>query len=141
MRTSSIDKVRLSTIHNVADSPLIPFNIFTLVIDIIAENRDTYLLKEHTVLNHSFLQICSKHRFAIVEIHEPDPRNYTTSLFINNNRFVKLLKNRPDSDAVKHIRQFTATCLFARSHVFMKAEPTFTNQVVGRDFLVNVIIK
>ena len=141
MRTSSIDKVRLSTFHNVADSPVIPFpfNIFTLVIDIIAENRDTYLLKEHTVVNHSFLQICSKHRFATVELHEPDPRNYTTSLPIN--RLVKLLKSRPDSDVVKNIRKLTATCLFARSRAFMKAEITFTNQAVGRDFLVSVIIE
>ena len=118
-------------------SAVIPFNIFTLIIDIIAENRHTVLHKELTVVNHSFLQICSKNRFAIVELPESDPRNCTTSI----NGFVKLLKSRPDSDVVKHIRKLTTTCLFASSRAFMKLETTFTNRVVGRDFLVNVVIE
>ena len=110
-------------------SPFLPFDIFTLlIINIIPQNRDTNLLKELAVVSHSFLQICSKHRFATVEVHEPDPRNYTTSI----NGFVKLLKSRPDSYFVKHIRKLP---LFASSLAFMKAEPTFTNRVVGRDFL------
>ena len=35
--------------------------------------------------------------------------------------------------------RWETTCLFARSRAFMKAEPTFTNRVVGRDSLVSVI--
>ena len=52
-----------------------------------------------------------------------------------------LLKNRPGSDVVKHIRKLTETSLFASSRAFMKLETTFTNRVVGRDFLVNVVIE
>ena len=119
-------------------SAVISFDIFTLIIHIIAENRQTFLHKELTVVNHSFLQICSKNWFAILELPESDPRNCTTSI----NGFVKLLKSRPDSGVVKHIRKLTETSLFARSRAFMKAEPTFfTNRVVGRDFLVSVVIE
>ena len=101
-------------------SLFLPFDIFTLlIIDFVAQNRDTDL-KELAVVSPSFLQICSKHRFATVELHEPDPRNYATSI----NGFVKLLKSRPDSYFVKHIRKLP---LFASSLAFMKAEPTFTN--------------
>ena len=84
-------------------SPVIPFDIFALIIDIIAENRDTDLLKGLALVNHSFLQICSKHLFATVELHEPDStrRKYATSI----NGFVKLLKSKPD--VVMHIRKLT----------------------------------
>ena len=81
-------------------SPIFPFDIFTLIIDIVGESKDTDLLKELALVSHSFLQICSKHLFSTVELHGAVPRHYTAT---SNKRFVKLLKSRPD--VVNHIRK------------------------------------
>ena len=72
-------------------SPDLPFDIITLIIDIVGENKDRNLLKELALVSHSFLQICSKHLYATVELHDSSKRG-----------FIKLLKSRPD--VVKHIR-------------------------------------
>ena len=46
----------------------LPFDIIVLIIDIVGENKDINLLKELALVSHSFLQICSKHLFATVEL-------------------------------------------------------------------------
>ena len=83
-------------------SPVIPFDIITVIIDIVGESKDTDLLKELALVSHSFLQICSKHLFATVELHDTVPRHY---LAASNKGFVKLLKSRPD--VVNYIRKLT----------------------------------
>ena len=73
--TSYIDKVRRSIFHNVGGHSfwyLYPNYWYH------SRKQTHFLHKELTVVNHSFLQICSNLRFATVELHEPDPRNYTT---------------------------------------------------------------
>ena len=72
-------------------SPDLPFDIITLIIDIVGENKDRNLLKELALVSHSFLQICRKHLFATVILDDASSKG-----------FVKLLNSRPD--AVKHIR-------------------------------------
>ena len=52
-------------------SLVLPSDIIALIINIVGENKDTNLLKELAlpVVSHSFfLQICSKHLFATVEL-------------------------------------------------------------------------
>ena len=80
----------------------LPFEIIALIIDSVGENNDTVLLKELALVSHSFLQICNRHLFATVDLHDTVPRNHFTS---SKKGFVKLLKNRPD--VVKYIRKLT----------------------------------
>ena len=79
-------------------SPVLPFDIFTLIIDIAGENEDTDLLKVLALVSHSFLQICSKHLFATIELEN-------LSWSSSKRGFVKLLQSRPD--VVKYIRKLT----------------------------------
>ena len=51
-------------------SPILPFDIIVLIIDIIGESKDTDLLKELALVSHYFLQICSTHLFATVKLHD-----------------------------------------------------------------------
>ena len=76
-------------------TPVLPLEIIGLIIDIVGENEDTNLLKELALVSHYFLQICSKHLFATVELHDASSKK----------GFVKLLKSRPD--VVKYIRELT----------------------------------
>ena len=101
-------------------SPVLPFDIIVLIIDMIGENNDTNLLKELALVSHSFLQICrkhifatvelhdaqicSKHLFATVELHDADPKRHVPS---SKKGFVKLLERRPD--VVEYIRKLTYT--------------------------------
>ena len=78
-------------------SSVLPFEIITLIIDIVGENEDTNLLKELALVSHSFLQICSKHLFAVIELDD--------ACLSSKRGFVKLLKSRPE--VVKHIRKLT----------------------------------
>ena len=55
-------------------SPVLPFDIATLIIDVVGENKQTDLLKELALVSHSFLQICSKHLFAAIALD--DARNW-----------------------------------------------------------------
>ena len=81
-------------------SPVLPFDIIALIIDIVGENKDINLLKELALVSHSFLQICSKHLFATIDLYDAVPKCRTSK-----KEFVKLLKNRPD--IVKYIRKLT----------------------------------
>ena len=97
---------RLSPIeYNSQDStmsPVLPFDITALIIDTVGENKDTYLLKELALVSHSFHQICSKHLFATIDLHDAEPSFHLAS---SKKGFIKLLKSRPD--IVKHIRKLT----------------------------------
>ena len=85
-------------------SSALPFEIITLIIDNVGDNKDTDLLKELALVSHSFLQICNKHLFATIELHDATPGSsyHVTS---SKRRFVKLLQSRPD--VVQYIRQLT----------------------------------
>ena len=84
-------------------SAVLPFDIIELIIETVGgENEDTNLLKELALVSHSFHQICSKHLFATIELHDgvscPD-------IASSKKGFVKLVRNRPD--VVKYIRKLT----------------------------------
>ena len=93
-------------------SPILPFDIIALIIDIVGENKDTNLLKELALVSHSFLQICSKRLFAtMIELHDAVPGCHVAS---SKKGFVKLLESRPD--VVKYIRK-----------LIYKVTPTYPN--------------
>ena len=81
-------------------SPVLPFDIITVIIDIVGENKDTDLLKELALVSHSFLHICREHLFATVELHD-------SGRFVDSRKiaFVELLESSPD--VVKYIRKLT----------------------------------
>ena len=81
--------------------PILPFDIFSLIIDIAGENEDTSLLKELVLVSHSFHQICIKYLFANVELHDVDLDYFTSS----KKGFIKLVKGRPN--VVNYIRKIT----------------------------------
>ena len=82
-------------------SPVLPFDIFSLIIDIAGENEDTNFLKELALVSHSFHQICIKHLFADVELYDVDLNYFTSS----KKGFLKLVKSRPN--VVNYIRRLT----------------------------------
>ena len=82
-------------------SSVLPLEIIAQIIDIVGENNDTNLLKEIALVSYSFHQMCSKHLFATVELH--DAVRLTRQPVASSKRgFVKLLKSRPG--IVKYIR-------------------------------------
>ena len=83
---------------NVQHSPFLPFDITALIIDIVGEDNDADLLKELALVSHSFHQICSKHLFATVDLHDAT-RKYASS----KKGFIKLVKSRPN--VVNYIRK------------------------------------
>jgi hypothetical protein len=84
-------------------SPVLPFEIIALIIDIVGENKDTTLLKELALVSHSFLQFCSKHLFSTIELYDADRNKHVASS--KKGEFLKLLKSRPD--VVNFIRKLT----------------------------------
>ena len=88
--------------HSTNIPSALPFDIIARIIDNIGENKDTDLLKELALVSHSFLQICNKHLFATIHLHDITPRYHVAS---SKRGFIKLLQSRPD--VVKHIRQLT----------------------------------
>ena len=77
----------------------LPYGIIDQIIDTVGEGKDTNLLKELSLVSHSFHQICCKHLFASVELHDADPKHHIAS---SKKGFVKLLKRRPH--IVEYIR-------------------------------------
>ena len=75
-------------------------DVISLIIDIVGETKDTNLLEELALVSHSFLQMCRKHLFATVELH-----NTNDCLAIPKKGFVKILKSKPY--VVKYIRKLT----------------------------------
>ena len=82
----------------------LPFDIIALIIDTVEEKKDTNLLKKLALVSHCFHQICSKHLFATVELHDADS---DSSLASSKKGFVKLLRSRPD--IVNYISKHTYT--------------------------------
>jgi len=105
-------------------SSVLPFDIIALIIDNVGENNDTNLLKELALVSHSFHQICSKHLFATVELHDVvgDPR-----VASSKRGFVKLLKSRPD--VVKHIRNLTYFC--NATSLLLSSLPRFNDHLLS----------
>jgi hypothetical protein len=87
--------------HSTTSSDL-PFDIIAQIINSVGENDDTDLPKELSLVSHSFLQICSKHLFATVELHDADPGCHVPS---SKKGFLKLLKSRPE--IINYIRKLT----------------------------------
>jgi len=85
-------------------SPVLHFDIIAEIIDVVGKNGDTNLLKELALVSHSFLEICTKHLFATVDLHDADPIDPVAS---SKKGFIKLHKSRPD--VVKYIRKLTYT--------------------------------
>ena len=82
----------------------LPYDIIVQIIDTVGEDKDTELLKELSLVSHSFHQICCKRLFATVEIHNPHPKLKRRDVF-SKKSFVNLLKSRPD--VVNYIRKLT----------------------------------
>ena len=80
----------------------LPFDIIAQIIDTVGENKETNLLKELALVSHCFHQICCKHLFATIDLHDADP-DY--ALASSKKKFVKLLRSRPD--VVIYIRKLT----------------------------------
>jgi hypothetical protein len=83
-------------------SPVLPFDIIALIIDIVAENKDKKFLNELALVSNSFLHICRKHLFATVELHDAFPGFHIAS---SKKEFLKLLESRPH--IVEYIRKLT----------------------------------
>ena len=83
-------------------SPVLPFDVIAVIIDIVGENKDTDLLKELALVSHSFHHICIKQLFANIDLHDADPFYHLVS---SKNGFVQLVKSRPD--IVNYIRKLT----------------------------------
>ena len=83
-------------------SPVLPFDVIEVIIDIVGENKDIDLLKELALVSHSFHQICIKHLFANIDLHDADPDYHLVS---SKNGFVQLVKSRPN--VVNYIRKLT----------------------------------
>jgi hypothetical protein len=79
-------------------SPVLPFDVIALIIDIVGENNPNLLI-ELALVSHSFLQICSKHLFATVKLHDANSHYGIAS---SKEGFIKLLTSRPN--VVKYIR-------------------------------------
>ena len=88
-----------SNIQHYSISPVLPFDVTTLIIDIVGENKDTDLLKELALVSHSFHHICIKHIFATVDLHDVDGD------VSSKKGFIKLVKSRPS--VVNYIRKLT----------------------------------
>ena len=78
---------------------VLPFDIIEQIIDIVGEREHRYLLKRLALISHSFLQVCSKHLFATIDLHGAFPMHHIAS---SKKGFVKLVKSRPG--VVKYIR-------------------------------------
>ena len=83
-------------------SLVLPFDIISLIIDIVGEDNDKDLLKELALVSHSFLQISSKHLFATIELHDACPKYHVAS---SKKGFVRLLNSRPN--VINYIRKLT----------------------------------
>ena len=90
-------------------SPVLPFDIIALIIDIVGENgADTKFLRKLALVSHSFLHICRKHLFATIELYDRNPDLMRHCHIASSKKlFVKLLESKPD--VAKYIRKLTYT--------------------------------
>ena len=115
-------------------SSVLPFDVMAQIIDIAGENKDTNLLKQLALVSHSFLQICSKHLFATVDLHDAIPMTRICHVASSKKGFVKLLKSRPD--VVKYIRKLTYKVGYDNRFQFPLTCPIFNND----DYLLSPIL-
>ena len=83
---------------------VLPYVIIAQIIDNVEESDDIDLIKELSLVSHSFHldQICSKHLFSTIDLHDEGPMRRTFS----KRGFVKILKRRPETaGVVKYIRK------------------------------------
>ena len=83
-------------------SPVLPFDVISLIVDIIGETKDKNSLKELSLVSHCFVQICRKHLFATVKLHSAHSQ---LKLASSKRGFAKLLKSTPD--VINYIRELT----------------------------------
>ena len=83
-------------------SPILPFDVIALIIDIIGGIQDKNSLKELSLVSHCYVQICRKHLFATVKLHSAHSQ---LKLASSKRGFAKLLKSTPD--VVNYIRKLT----------------------------------
>ena len=102
LSTSTRHQVTQSSMFHIPQMSTLPFDIISQIINTVGESEDTNLLKDLSLVSHCFHQICSKHLFATVELHDVVPRHHAAS---SKKGFLKLLKRRPD--VVNHIRKLT----------------------------------
>ena len=96
-------KLKLNIQHSTM-SPILPLEIFALIIDIAGVNEDRNLLKELSLVSHSFHQICSKHLFATDDLHDSTFHDSIWAYVPSSKKgFVKLVKIRPN--VVNYIRK------------------------------------
>ena len=81
-------------------SSVLPFEINDQIIDIVEYNKDANL-KGLALISHSFHQICSKHLFATIDLHDANPKCHGKS---SKKGFIKLVESKPD---VNYIRKLT----------------------------------
>ena len=81
---------------------VLPYDIIAQIIDNIGEKNDINLIKALALVSHSFLQICIKHLFATIKLHDACPKYHIAS---SKKGFVRLLNSRPN--VVKYIRKLT----------------------------------
>ena len=114
-------------------SSVLPIEIIALIIDNVGENEDTDLLKELALVSHSFLQICRKHLFATVELHDAisTRRSHVASSKMG---FVKLLQSRPD--IVKYVRKLTYKAGYCHRFGLLSA----STSLKGDDHLLSPIL-
>ena len=79
---------------------ILPYDIIVKIIDTVGEDKDILRLKDLALVSHSFHQICCKHLFATVGIHNPCPKR--PGVF-SKKSFVNLLNSRPN--VVMYIRR------------------------------------
>ena len=103
-------------------SSILPYDIIVHIIDTVGEDKD--LLKNLSLVSHSFHQLCCKHLFATVGIHNPPRPDLKRRDGFTKKSFVNLLKSRPD--VVQYIRKLTYTLSyysdddFQLSHILPK---------------------
>ena len=87
--------MKLEFQHKIS-SPAFPFDIISLIIDVVGENEDIDLLKELALVSHSFLQLSTKHIFANIDLRKSQKP-------CSKRGFIELVNNRPD--VVRYIRK------------------------------------
>ena len=62
-------------------SSVLPYDIIAQIIDNVEESDDIDLIEELSLVSHSFHldQICSKHLFATIDLHDEGPMRRASS--------------------------------------------------------------
>ena len=52
---------------------ILPYDIIAQIIDSVGESDDIDLIRELALVSHSCHQICTKHLFATIDLHDEVP--------------------------------------------------------------------